>query len=138
MSCSTPDKQNIKNLKTKNIVDYFNLLSEQKIVQGKISYINGNYTIKMDDCYEASYLKVNLINSSILYVFSNPCAGPPPVYTVIFEMTISNDNTAFFHIDSEERTFGDKTSDFYKYTGTEFEKVSIKVLPAEAAERFKH
>ncbi len=136
ISCSTHNINN-KDLKTKNIADYFNLLSEQKIVKGKISLNNGVYMVKMDGCYGASYLNVNLIKSSIHYVYDNQCAGPPPEYTVTIVMAVSNDKTPYFHIKSDERTFGDKDTSIYKFTGAGFEKIPVKVLPAEIAESFK-
>ncbi len=134
-SCSV---HNTMGYETKNVADYFNLLSEQKFLKGRIVYDKGNYTLKIDGCYEGGSLNVNLLKNSIYYMFTDPCAGPPPVYSVTLLMAVSNDKTVYVNIKSEEKTFGDKESDFFKFNGAVFEKVSIKTLPAEVSERFRY
>lgn len=122
---------------TKNIVDYFNILSEQNIVRGKIVLKNGKYIMEMDDCYSSGYPVINIAKNVINYEYSNPCSGPPPTYVVFAAMAISNAEDIYMYIFSRERNFGDEESCYYKFNGRVFIKVEKKVLPAEIFAMFK-
>ena len=120
----------------KNISDYFNILSAQKIVTGKISRDKGEYRIRMEGCNELISEKIDCRNELIQYSYTNPCAGPPPVFIVAVKMAISGGTARFMLIYSLERTWGQESTDYYRLNGAEFMRVEKKDLPADVAAKF--
>ncbi len=121
----------------KNITDYFNVLSDQKIIRGRIITENENYVLKMQDCDDLFGSKIEVKANRIYYTYSVPCAGPPPDFTVVVTMAESNDKTVHTHVTSVERTFGDRISNYYKLHDAEFVKVEKSELPSEVLAAFK-
>lgn len=121
----------------KNIADYFNILSDQKVVRGRISSEKGAYTVKMSDCDVLRSAKIDPGKNSIYCNFYNPCCGPPPEYDAVVKLSESSDRTVFTHVWIRERTFGDVTSDYYRFTAKGFIKIPKKELPAELLAKFR-
>jgi hypothetical protein len=59
----------------KNIADYFNILSDQKVVRGRISSEKGAYTVKMSDCDVLRSAK-KILKKNLFIATLNPDAGP--------------------------------------------------------------
>ena len=120
----------------KNITDYFNILSRQKIVTERIIREKGEYKIRMEGCNELISAKIDCRNELIQYSYTNPCAGPPPVFIVAVRMATSGDTARFMLIWSLEQTWRQESTGYYRLNGTEFMRVEKKDLPADVAAKF--
>lgn len=120
----------------KNITDYFNILSGQKIVQGKINREKGEYRIRMEGCYELISAKIDVKNEMIRYAYTNPCAGPPPECHVAVWLAVSGDAARFLQVWNMERTWNQVSTDYFRLIGGEFTRIEKKDLPADVAVKF--